>query len=115
MKEEEERVLYHASSPVNRESITTTGLEPGQEASYGPAAVYLFTEDFLAQNYITSEPMDVWEVDVSGMETKEDPEDPEAARYYEGTIPKERLSHMGIFIEGEQMPEEDYDPEDWEQ
>ncbi len=115
LKEKEGKsVLYHASSPSNRRNIMSKGLEPGQEASYGPPAVYLFTEDFLAQNYVTNEPMDVWEVDVAGLEIKEDPEDPKVARYYDSIIDKGRLNHMGIFYEGEPMPEEDYNPEDWE-
>ena len=83
-----ESVLYHASSPSNRRNIMSKGLEPGQEASYGPPAVYLFTEDFLAQNYVTNEPMDVWEVDVADYDLAEkdmrvyDESDEEAGEEY---------------------------------
>lgn len=91
---------YHASPPSNRESIRHDGLRPGTSASYGPPGVYLFKSDLFAENYV-SEPMDVWRVDVSGLDLYPDPEDPAAADYSLVPIAPERLEWTGTFVDGE--------------
>jgi len=118
IKEEEDSetidIMHHASPPKYRESIKKQGLKPGSAASYGPPAVYLFMSELFAENYISDIPMDVWEVNTEGLTTYRDPEDPSAARYYEGVIEPWRLTYSGLFLEGEPLPHEDYYPEDWE-
>jgi len=111
-QEKEFDVMYHAASPENRENIEKHGLKPGLEASYGPPAVYLFISDLFAENYITDVPLDVWKVDMKGLSTHPDPEDPSAARYYKGTIEPSRLTYTGTFLNGQLLSSENHNSED---
>ncbi len=101
-------VAYHASHPFSRIGIETNGLLPGKSASYGPPAVYMFVDDYFAENYISDAPMDVWEVNVSGLKLYPDPEDPSGAVYsLDDFIDRDRIRFTGTFIRGEKMSEDD--------
>ena len=100
------RVMYHASPVHNRAAIRATGLHPGFSASYGPPGVYMFRYDYFATSYhphYLSEPMDVWEVETSGIKVHPDPEDPEAAVYTERDIPRTRVKLLGTYLDDEEV------------
>lgn len=97
------RWMFHASPVENRLSIREDGLEPGYDASYGPPAVYLFRDAFLAENYRSGEPFDVWAVNVAGIRIHPDPEDPAGAVYVDEDheIGPDRVEHRGTFFDGD--------------
>jgi len=95
------KLLFKAAPPENRLSIQQHGLRPGTWASYGEPGVYMYRSQLFAENWIGSEPMDVWEIDGRCLELFLDPEDPDAAVYTDEAVPVERLRLLGTFLEGE--------------
>ena len=99
------KLAYHAASPRDRDSIREHGLRPGAWASQGEPGVYLYRPFVYAQGYLADEPVDVWEVDISGLSVYPDPEDPSIAVYSTEPIPANRLRHDGCFLDLEEIGE----------
>jgi hypothetical protein len=94
---------YHAARPADRDSIRAHGLRPGSWASRGEPGVYMYTPFVYAQGYQTDEPIDVWEVDITGLTVHPDPEDPSIAIYSLDPIPADRLRFDGCYLELEEL------------
>jgi len=94
--------MYHVTSSLNRESILEHGLDvlrmaasPGIAGSPHPEVDGCFLCETLEDVYWfadvinnTGGPVDVWEVDVQGLDLVEAPE---GYAYFRGTIPASRL------------------------
>jgi hypothetical protein len=62
----------------------------------------LYRSRTYAENYRIDEPYDVWRVCTAGMfGVYADPEDPEVASYFVGTIEPWRLKLIGTYMNGE--------------
>jgi hypothetical protein len=96
----ESKYLYHESHLQNRESIQSTGLQPGagQESYSGPNApkgVYMsphrYSEYGSSMHDASHYGYDRWRVNVEGLPLHTDPTQPKSAVFHPGEIPPERL------------------------
>lgn len=92
--------MYHHSSPENRESIGAHGLWPSnpfdpeihEHEGMAPTGVYM--GKYRSEIDQTAHGQDLWRVNATGLDTREDPDDPNheyGFHYSANTIPPNRL------------------------
>lgn len=109
---EQKKPMFHASAFENRASIMAQGLIPGSGADLAPPGVYLFRNESGAEQYITDYPMDIWAVNVRGLDLNPDLEDPDEAVFLKDPISPDRMKFIGTWLHGERM-RVPVNPNDW--